>query len=116
VADNFRKVFKKLTLLLVNLGKWLEEIRSYFAVHVVHGSERYWVNPSEKTKRIIEFHPQISPHKPSERYEKVRSLYVKNTLVGEKSAIWKCLVSFSEPQRGMNLQSRAVVERFEKNQ
>jgi hypothetical protein len=37
VPANFRRVFKKLTLLFVNLGKWLEEIRSYFVVHAVHG-------------------------------------------------------------------------------
>jgi hypothetical protein len=38
VPANFRRVSKKLTLLLVNLGKWLEEICSYFVIHVAHGS------------------------------------------------------------------------------
>jgi hypothetical protein len=33
VPANFHGVFKKLTLLLGNLGKWLKEIRSYFVVH-----------------------------------------------------------------------------------
>jgi hypothetical protein len=37
VPANFRRVLKELTLLLVNLGKWLEEICSYFVVHVTHG-------------------------------------------------------------------------------
>jgi hypothetical protein len=37
-ARQFSSSIQKLTHLVVNLGKWLEEIRPYFVIHVGHGS------------------------------------------------------------------------------